>query len=190
MSHPKTETLSGAQIVVRLLERQGIRCVAGVPGGAILPFYDALSQSQEIAHILARHEQGGGFMAQGMARVTGQAAVCIATSGPGAANLLTAIADAKLDSIPMVAITGQVASSLIGTDAFQEVDTYGLSIPITKHNFLVGSARELLEVIPKAFQLAMSGRPGPVLVDIPKDVQNERIEVAEWPTPGARLPAP
>ena len=190
MSHPKTETLSGAQIVVRLLERQGIRCVAGVPGGAILPFYDALSQSQEIAHILARHEQGGGFMAQGMARVTGQAAVCIATSGPGAANLLTAIADAKLDSIPMVAITGQVASSLIGTDAFQEVDTYGLSIPITKHNFLVGSARELLEVIPKAFQLAMSGRPGPVLVDIPKDVQNERIEVAEWPTPGARSPVP
>lgn len=190
MSHPKTETLSGAQIVVRLLERQGIRCVAGVPGGAILPFYDALSQSQEIAHILARHEQGGGFMAQGMARVTGQAAVCIATSGPGAANLLTAIADAKLDSIPLVAITGQVASSLIGTDAFQEVDTYGLSIPITKHNFLVGSARELLEVIPKAFQLAVSGRPGPVLVDIPKDVQNERIEVAEWPTPGGKVPAP
>lgn len=101
----------------------------------------------QIQHILARHEQGGGFMAQGMARVTGQAAVCIATSGPGAANLLTAVADAKLDSIPMVAITGQVASSLIGTDAFQEVDTYGLSIPITKHNFLVGSARELLEVI-------------------------------------------
>ncbi|SDH66561.1 acetolactate synthase large subunit [Propionivibrio dicarboxylicus] len=184
------ETLSGAEIVVRLLERQGIRRVAGIPGGAILPFYDALSQSTRIEHILARHEQGGGFMAQGMARVTGEAAVCIATSGPGAANLLTAVADAKLDSIPLVAITGQVASSLIGTDAFQEVDTYGLSIPITKHNFLVGSARELLEVIPKAFSLAVSGRPGPVLVDIPKDVQNERIVVESWPAPGGRLAAP
>lgn len=184
------ETLNGAQIVVRLLERQGIRCVAGVPGGAILPFYDALSQSTQIDHILARHEQGGGFMAQGMARVSGQAAVCIATSGPGAANLLTAVADAKLDSIPMVAITGQVASSLIGTDAFQEVDTYGLSIPITKHNFLVGSARELLEVIPQAFRLAVSGRPGPVLVDIPKDVQLERIEIDAWPAPATGVPAP
>ena len=190
-TQPQRETLSGAEIVVRLLERQGIRCVAGVPGGAILPFYDALSQSKRIHHVLARHEQGGGFMAQGMARVTGQAAVCIATSGPGAANLLTAIADAKLDSIPVVAITGQVASSLIGTDAFQEVDTYGLSIPITKHNFLVGSARELLEVIPRAFQLAVSGRPGPVLVDIPKDVQMERIEVSEWPEPAVmEAPAP
>ena len=184
------ETLNGAQIVVRLLERQGIRCVAGVPGGAILPFYDALSQSTQIDHILARHEQGGGFMAQGMARVSGQAAVCIATSGPGAANLLTAVADAKRDSIPMVAITGQVASSLIGTDAFQEVDTYGLSIPITKHNFLVGSARELLEVIPQAFRLAVSGRPGPVLVDIPKDVQLERIEIDAWPAPATGVPAP
>ncbi len=189
MSHTNPETLSGAQIVVRLLERQGIRRVTGIPGGAILPFYDALSQSTCIEHVLARHEQGGGFMAQGMARVSGQAAVCIATSGPGAANLLTAIADAKLDSIPLVAITGQVASSLIGTDAFQEVDTYGLSIPITKHNFLVASARELLEVIPRAFELAVSGRPGPVLVDIPKDVQNERIEIAEWPRPGVMSPA-
>lgn len=185
MSEKKTETLSGAQIVVRLLERQGIECVTGIPGGAILPLYDALSQSRRIRHVLARHEQGGGFIAQGMARATGRAAVCLATSGPGAANLLTAIADAKLDSIPLVAITGQVSSALIGTDAFQEVDTYGLSIPITKHNFLVGSASELLEVIPEAFQLAVSGRPGPVLVDIPKDVQNERAEIEAWPAPGA-----
>ena len=178
------ETLSGAEIVVRLLERQGIRRVAGIPGGMILPFYDALSQSTLIEHVLARHEQGAGFIAQGMARSTGDTAVCIATSGPGATNLLTAIADAKLDSIPLVAITGQVATSAIGTDAFQEVDTYGLTIPITKHNFLVGSARELLDVIPEAFRLAASGRPGPVLVDIPKDVQNERIVVDNWPVPG------
>ena len=184
MSKDSTETLTGSQVVVRLLERQGIRRIPGIPGGAILPFYDALSQSTLIEHVLARHEQGAGFMAQGAARATGEVAVCLATSGPGATNLLTAIADAKLDSIPMVAITGQVPTSMIGTDAFQEVDTYGLTIPITKHNFLVGSARELLEVIPKAFSLAASGRPGPVLVDIPKDVQNERIEVSEWPEPG------
>ena len=182
---PETaETLSGAQIVVRLLERQGVRTLAGIPGGAILPIYDALSQSKLLHHVLARHEQGAGFMAQGMARVSGVPAVCMASSGPGATNLLTAIADAKLDSIPMVAITGQVAQSMIGTDAFQEVDTYGLTIPITKHNYLVGSAEELLEVIPQAFRLAASGRPGPVLVDIPKDVQNQRIEVREWPAPG------
>lgn len=185
MIEKKPKTLSGAQIVVRLLERQGIEYVTGIPGGAILPLYDALSQSTRIRHILARHEQGGGFIAQGMARATGRTAVCLATSGPGAANLLTAIADAKLDSIPLVAITGQVDSSLIGTDAFQEVDTYGLSIPITKHNFLVGSASELLKVIPEAFRLAVSGRPGPVLVDIPKDVQNECVEIKAWPAPGA-----
>ncbi|MEI7430765.1 MAG: acetolactate synthase large subunit [Betaproteobacteria bacterium] len=184
MSSSKTETLSGAQIVVRLLERQGVRRVAGIPGGPILPFYDALSQSTLIDNILARHEQGGGFMAQGMARVTGEVAVCIASSGPGATNLLTAIADAKLDSIPLVAITGQVSSSLIGTDAFQEVDTYGLTIPITKHNFLVGAAEDLLDVIPRAFRLAISGRPGPVVVDIPKDVLMQKIEVSEWPEPG------
>lgn len=184
MSSSKTETLTGAQIVVRLLERQGVRKLAGIPGGAILPFYDALSQSTLIHHVLARHEQGAGFMAQGMARVTGEVAVCLATSGPGATNLLTAIADAKLDSIPLVAITGQVPTSMIGTDAFQEVDTYGLSIPITKHNFMVNSAEELLEIIPLAFRLAASGRPGPVLVDIPKDVQNQPIEVREWPEPG------
>ncbi|MDR1935359.1 MAG: acetolactate synthase large subunit [Candidatus Accumulibacter sp.] len=190
MNEDATETLSGAQIAVRLLERQGIRRIAGIPGGAILPFYDALSQSKSIRHVLARHEQGAGFIAQGMARASGETAVCLATSGPGATNLLTAIADAKLDSIPLVAITGQVASTLIGTDAFQEVDTYGLNIPITKHNFLAGSASELLDVIPRAFRLAASGRPGPVLVDIPKDVQNERIEIGEWPEPGLRAPTP
>lgn len=178
------ENLTGAQIVVRLLERQGVRTLAGIPGGAILPIYDALSQSALIHHVLARHEQGGGFMAQGMARATGVAAVCLASSGPGATNLLTAIADAKLDSIPLVAITGQVPRAMIGTDAFQEVDTYGLSIPITKHNFLVGSADDLLDVVPRAFRIAASGRPRPVLIDIPKDVQNQLVEVSEWPEPG------
>lgn len=176
--HPP-ETLTGAQVVVRLLERQGVRTLTGIPGGAILPIYDALSKSALLHHVLARHEQGGGFMAQGMARATGVPAVCMASSGPGATNLLTAIADAKLDSIPLVAITGQVPKPMIGTDAFQEVDTYGLSIPITKHNFLVGSADELLSIIPRAFCIAASGRPGPVLVDIPKDVQNQLVEVDE-----------
>lgn len=185
-----TETLNGAALTVRLLERQGIRTVAGIPGGAILPIYDALGQSSLIHHVLARHEQGAGFMAQGMARVSGQPAVCLASSGPGATNLLTAIADAKLDSIPLVAITGQVPKAMIGTDAFQEVDTYGLSIPITKHNFLVSSAEELLDVIPRAFEIAASGRPGPVLVDIPKDVQLQAIEVSDWPQPGQRLQPP
>ncbi|PKO33570.1 MAG: acetolactate synthase, large subunit, biosynthetic type [Betaproteobacteria bacterium HGW-Betaproteobacteria-7] len=183
-----TETLTGAQITVRLLERQGITTVAGIPGGAILPIYDALGQSTTIHHVLARHEQGAGFMAQGMARASGRPAVCLASSGPGATNLLTAIADAKLDSIPLVAITGQVPKAMIGTDAFQEVDTYGLSIPITKHNFLVSSVEELLEVIPAAFRIAASGRPGPVLVDIPKDVQSQAIEVSEWPEPGSAAP--
>ena len=184
------ETMTGAELMVRLLERQGITQLTGIPGGAILPFYDALAQRGTIEHILARHEQGAGFIAQGMARVTGRAAVCVASSGPGATNLLTAIADAHLDSIPLVAITGQVPLAMVGTDAFQEVDVYGMSIPITKHNFLVRSAAELLEVIPQAFRLAQSGRPGPVLVDVPKDVQNQKVSFEHWPDPGAREPGP
>jgi acetolactate synthase-1/2/3 large subunit len=188
MIHP--ERLSGAEIAVRLLERQGITSIAGIPGGAVLPLYDALARAGTIRHVLARHEQGAGFIAQGMARVTGQPAVCVASSGPGATNLLTAIADAKLDSIPLVAITGQVPRAMIGTDAFQEVDTFGLSLPITKHNFLVRSARELLDVIPRAFAIAASGRPGPVLIDVPKDVQTELVDVAEWPARGAAAPVP
>ncbi len=177
--------LNGAQLMVRLLERQGVRTIAGIPGGAILPFYDALSGSDQIRHVLARHEQGAGFMAQGMARVSGVPQVCIASSGPGATNLVTAIADACLDSIPMVVITGQVPQAMIGTDAFQEVDIYGITVPITKHNFLVRSAQELLEVVPDAFRIAMSGRPGPVLIDVPKDVQNQLITIDE-----GELPAP
>ncbi|WP_320175813.1 biosynthetic-type acetolactate synthase large subunit [Maridesulfovibrio sp.] len=179
--------ISGAKLVIKLLEQQGIEIVCGIPGGSNLPIYDALRDSS-IKHILARHEQGAGFMAQGMARTTGKAAVCMGTSGPGVTNLLTAIADARLDSIPMVAITGQVTSTLIGTDAFQEVDTYGLTIPITKHNFLVQSAADLLEIIPEAFRLAESGRPGPVVVDIPKDVQKEIIEISEIPCSARKKP--
>ncbi len=175
--------LTGAQLLVRLLERQGVRTIAGIPGGAILPFYDALSGSELIRHVLARHEQGAGFMAQGMARVSGVPQVCIASSGPGATNLVTAIADASLDSIPMVIITGQVPLSMIGTDAFQEVDIYGITVPITKHNFLVRSAQELLSVIPEAFRIAMSGRPGPVLIDVPKDIQNQLVDFDQLPPP-------
>lgn len=178
---------SGAEIIIKLLERQGIETIAGIPGGANLPLYDALSQSQNIRHVLTRHEQGAGFIAQGMARVTGKPAVFFATSGPGATNTLTAIADAKLDSIPIICITGQVPQSMIGTDAFQEVDTYGLSVPITKHNFLVRSTEELLEVIPKAFRIAASGRPGPVVIDVPKDIQMAEVEFDAWPEPGKRV---
>lgn len=168
--------LSGAEIIMRYLEHQGITIVSGIPGGANLPLYDALARSS-IRHILARHEQAAGFIAQGMARSTGKPAVCFATSGPGATNLVTAIADAKLDSVPIVAITGQVPSSMIGTDAFQEIDTYGMTLPISKHNFLVRRASELLSILPEAFAIATSGRPGPVVVDVPKDVQLEVIEL-------------
>lgn len=166
---------SGAEITIKLLEREGIKLVAGIPGGSNLPIYNELYKSN-IKHILVRHEQAAGFICQGIARTTGEAAVCFATSGPGVTNLITAIADAKLDSIPIVAITGQVPYSDIGTDAFQEVDTYGLTIPITKHNYLVRSAEELKKVIPEAFKIAKEGRPGPVVIDIPKNVQIEKVE--------------
>jgi len=181
---------TGAQLIVHLLERQGITTVAGIPGGTVLPLYDALSQSTQIRHVLARHEQGAGFIAQGMARTQGKPAVCMACSGPGATNLVTAIADARLDSIPLICITGQVPSSMIGTDAFQEVDTYGISIPITKHNYLVRDIAELPRVICDAFRIAQSGRPGPVWIDIPKDVQTAEIEIDVLPEPGERAPAP
>jgi len=181
---------TGAQLIVHLLERQGITIVTGIPGGTVLPLYDALSQSTQIRHVLARHEQGAGFIAQGMARTQGKPAVCMACSGPGATNLVTAIADARLDSIPLVCITGQVPSSMIGTDAFQEVDTYGISIPITKHNYLVRDIRELPQVISDAFRIAQSGRPGPVWIDIPKDIQTAEIELDALPEPGSTAPAP
>lgn len=186
----QAKRFTGAQLIVHLLERQGITIVAGIPGGTVLPLYDALSQSKQIRHVLARHEQGAGFIAQGMARTQGKPAVCMACSGPGATNLVTAIADARLDSIPLVCITGQVPASMIGTDAFQEVDTYGISIPITKHNYLVRDISELPQVISDAFRIAQSGRPGPVWVDIPKDVQTAEIDIDDLPMPGCKAPAP
>ena len=183
------QRLSGSQLIIKLLERQGVTHIAGVPGGANLPMYDSLSGSS-IKHVLARHEQGAGFIAQGMARVSGQAQVCFASSGPGASNLITAVADARLDSVPLIAITGQVPQHMIGTDAFQEIDTFGLMLPITKHNWMVRSAEELLTVIPEAFRIALSGRPGPVSIDVPKDVQNEIIEVTQWPEPAGAITTP
>nr|WP_318383639.1 acetolactate synthase large subunit [uncultured Enterobacter sp.] len=186
----QAKRFTGAQLIVHLLERQGITIVSGIPGGTVLPLYDALSQSTQIRHVLARHEQGAGFIAQGMARTQGKPAVCMACSGPGATNLVTAIADARLDSIPLVCITGQVPASMIGTDAFQEVDTYGISIPITKHNYLVRDIRELPQVVCDAFRIAQSGRPGPVWIDIPKDVQTAEIELSELPEPGGFAPTP
>ncbi|TXH04532.1 MAG: biosynthetic-type acetolactate synthase large subunit [Nevskiaceae bacterium] len=176
--------ITGAELIIQLLERQGVRRVAGIPGGALLPLYQALGASTRIRHILARHEQGAGFIAQGMARISGRAGVCFATSGPGVTNLLTAIADAKLDSVPLVCITGQVPRALIGTDAFQEVKTGYLAEPITKANFIAQSAAELVDLIPEAFRIAEGGRPGPVLIDVPKDVQLERVTLLDWPAPG------
>lgn len=171
---------TGSQIICELLKAHKITTVAGIPGGSILPLYDELARSG-IKHVLVRQEQAAGFIAQGFARTTGKPAVCMATSGPGAMNLLTAIADARCDSIPIVAITGQVNLSMIGTDAFQEADTFGLSFPITKHSMMVKSAAELLTAIPKAFEIAVTGRPGPVLIDVPRNVQLEEVEFSSWP---------
>lgn len=172
--------VTGAQIVVHLLEHLGVTTVAGIPGGAILPLYEALDAST-IRHVLARHEQGAGFIAQGMARVTGRAGVCLATSGPGATNLITALADAKSDSVPLVALTANVGRALLGTDAFQEVDFFSLALPVTKHNFLVEETLDLFRVVPEAFRLAESPRPGPVSIDIPKDVLTTFIDLEAWP---------
>ncbi len=170
-----SETLTGAQALIRALELEGVEVVFGIPGGAILPTYDFLLDSS-IRHILARHEQGAGHMASGFAHATGRVGVVMATSGPGATNLITALQDAHMDSIPVVAITGQVATASIGNDAFQEAHTWGISMPCTKHNYLVASADEIPDVIREAFHLASTGRPGPVLVDIPKDVQAATME--------------
>ena len=171
---------TGSQIIVKLLELEGINIVAGIPGGSILPLYDELNRSS-IRHVLVRQEQAAGFIAQGMTRSTGVPAVCMATSGPGAMNLLTAIADARCDSVPIIAITGQVNTALIGTDAFQEADTFGLSFPITKHSMMVKNALDLLTAIPEAFEISVTGRPGPVLIDVPRDVQTAVVEFEKWP---------
>jgi len=164
-------TLTGAEILWATLAGEGTTTVFGYPGGAILPIYDALRKFPTIHHVLVRHEQGASHMADGYARATGRVGVCMATSGPGATNLVTGLATAMLDSIPLVAITGQVSSKVLGTDAFQEVDITGITLPITKHNFLVTRAEDIAPAVREAFQIARSGRPGPVLVDITKDAQ-------------------
>jgi acetolactate synthase-1/2/3 large subunit len=180
------EIMSGAQAIIRSLELLGIDTIFGLPGGAILPTYDPLMDSKIIRHILVRHEQGAGHAAEGYASATGKLGVCIATSGPGATNLVTAIADAHMDSVPLLAITGQVGSKLIGTDAFQEADIVGITMPITKHSFLVTRAEDIPETIASAYLIATTGRPGPVLVDVTKDAQVAKVPFV-WP-PKVDLP--
>ena len=175
-----TEILSGAAAIVRSLELLGVEHIFGLPGGAILPTYDPLMDSTKLRHILVRHEQGAGHAAEGYASASGRLGVCIATSGPGATNLVTAIADAHMDSVPLLAITGQVGSHLIGTDAFQEADIVGITLPITKHNFLVTKAEDIPGTLAAAYMIATTGRPGPVLVDITKDAQNTKVPFI-WP---------
>ncbi len=180
--------INGAELITRYLERQGVTHVAGIPGGALLPLYRALDDSR-LLHVLARHEQGAGFVAQGMARVSGRAGVCLATSGPGVTNILTALADAKADSVPLVCIAGQVPRPLIGTDAFQEIRTGYLVDSVTKAHFEVRAAEDLLDVLPEAFRIAESGRKGPVVIEVPKDVQTERLKIAGLPPPTRPDPA-
>jgi acetolactate synthase-1/2/3 large subunit len=182
----KAQPMNGAEGVVRSLEMLGITDVFGLPGGAILPVYDPLMDSSKIRHILVRHEQGAGHAAEGYASSSGKLGVCIATSGPGATNLVTAIADAHMDSVPLLAITGQVFSHLMGTDAFQEADIVGITMPITKHSFLVTKAEDIPGTLAAAYEIATTGRPGPVLVDITKDAQQEEFAFS-WP-PTYELP--
>src|SRR5205809_1459473 len=174
----ENKTLTGAQILWDCLVREGVTVVFGYPGGAILPAYDAMLD-YPIRHVLVRHEQGATHMADGYARATGKVGVAIATSGPGATNMVTGIATAMMDSSPIVCITGQVGSALIGSDAFQETDITGITLPITKHNFLVTHASEVAPAIREAFAIAAGGRPGPVLIDITKDAQQTACEF-DW----------
>ncbi len=176
---PKKQTsklMKGADVVVKCLENEGVDTIFAYPGGSAIDLHNALTRTKKIRVILPRHEQGGGFMAQGYARATGKVGVCMATSGPGAMNLLTAISDAYMDSVPLIAITGQVFQSLIGKSAFQETDVFGMTLPVVKHSYLVLNPNDLPQIIKEAFLIAKSGRPGPVLIDIPKDVQQAMIE--------------
>ena len=183
--------MKGASFVCRALEAEGVDYIFGYPGGAIMPFYDAIVGAK-FKHILVRHEQGAAFAANGYARASGRVGVCVATSGPGTTNLVTGIADAFMDSVPIVCITGQVRSHLIGTDAFQEVDIFGITLPIVKHSFLVRNVYDLPAVMQEAFHIARSGRPGPVLVDIPRDIQEAEADLKLLPRnlEEVRPPAP
>jgi acetolactate synthase I/II/III large subunit len=170
------ETLTGAQLLCRLLREQAVDVLFGYPGGAIMPFYHALPEFPELRHVLVRHEQAAAHAADGYARASGRPGVCVATSGPGATNLVTGLATAQMDSSPVVAITGQVPRNMIGRDAFQETDVLGITLPITKHSVMVGDIGEMAGKVREAFGIALEGRPGPVLIDIPKDVQNQKLE--------------
>src|SRR5438067_7159676 len=165
------ETMTGAQMVIRALKDQGVTHIFGYPGGAVLPIYDALFKVEGITHVLVRHEQGAVHAAEGYARSTGKPGCVLVTSGPGATNAVTGLTDALMDSIPLVCLTGQVPTHLIGNDAFQECDTVGITRPCTKYNYLVKDVNDLGRVLHEAFHIAKSGRPGPVVVDIPKDIQ-------------------
>jgi acetolactate synthase-1/2/3 large subunit len=170
VSPNESRRISGAKALIESLQHEGVDTIFGYPGGQILPTFDALYDEKDIKFILTRHEQGAAHAADGYARVTGKVGVCLSTSGPGATNLVTGIANAYMDSIPMIAISGQVKTQLIGNDAFQESDVTGITRPITKHNYLVKDVNELANTIKAAFYIATTGRPGPVLVDLPKDV--------------------
>ena len=182
---------TGAQIICESLIAEGVDVMFGFPGGVLLPFYDTLPQYPQIRHILVRHEQGAAHAADGYARATGKVGVCIATSGPGATNLVTGIANAYLDSVPMVALTGQVARPFIGKDAFQEIDITGITLPITKHSYLVTDTADLATIFKEAFYIARTGRPGPVLIDLPRDVQLDQVDYVipgEVKLPGYKIP--
>ena len=174
MSRP-TEKMTGARALIECLYKEDVETIFGYPGGVLLPIYDELYDA-DIRHILVRHEQAAAHAADGYARATGKTGVCIATSGPGATNLVTGIANAYMDSVPMVALTGQVPSSLIGNDAFQEANITGITLPITKHNYLVQDVKELPRIVKEAFHIASTGRQGPVLIDLPKDITTDEID--------------
>src|SRR6476469_2278325 len=181
MSPSAATPRTGANILVECLIRQGVDVVFGYPGGASMPIHQALTHaSDRLRTILPRHEQGGGFAAEGYARSSGKVGVCIATSGPGATNFVTCLADAKMDSTPVIAITGQVGTSVIGTDAFQETPIVETCRAVTKHNYLVTRTEDIPRVVKEAFHVATTGRPGPVLVDLPKDIQTRQIAVADY----------
>src|SRR6202158_1725690 len=189
MANTNAPLMSGARILLECLVREDVHCIFGYPGGVTLPLYDAM-YDHPIKHVLVRHEQNTAFAAQGYARTTGKVGVCCATSGPGATNLVTGLVDALMDSIPIVALTGQVSTKLIGSDAFQEADTFGITRSCTKHNFLVKKIEELPQIVHEAFYIAASGRPGPVLVDIPKDVfqaQSHYAPVSAIHLPGYKV---
>src|SRR5216684_2695253 len=169
-------TMSGSEILVACLEREGVDTIFAYPGGASMEIHQALTRLKKIRTVLPRHEQGGAFAAEGYARASGRAGVCMATSGPGATNLVTGIADAFMDSVPLVAITGQVPQAMIGKGAFQETDIYGMTLPVVKHSYLITDINEIPRIVKEAFHIAQTGRPGPVLIDVPKNIQQARTQ--------------